>query len=136
MVCYFMKNDKSKHNFTSFFKKADIFLLVIFLLIGVGSVLAANLAPSSGTTVVISVNGEEYGRYPLNVEREISVDTVYGHNTVTISASTVYVSDSDCPNHDCERFGAISRPAQTIMCLPHRMLVRIVGETDIDAVIY
>jgi hypothetical protein len=127
---------KSDNKLTSFFKKADIILLAVFLLMGAGSLLAAKLQPSSGSTVVISVNGEEYGRYPLDVDREIDVDTVYGHNTVVISASTVCVSDSDCPNLDCERFGRISRPSQTIMCLPHRMLIRITGDTDIDAVIY
>ncbi len=127
---------KTDNKLASFFKKADIILLAVFLLMGAGSLLAAKLQPASGNTVVISVNGEEYGRYPLDVDREIDVDTVYGHNTVVISASTVRVSDSDCPNLDCERFGRISRPSQTIMCLPHRMLIRITGETDIDAVIY
>lgn len=131
-----MKNNKSSNKLLSFFNKADIILLAVFLLMGAGSVLAVNLQPASGSTVVISVNGEEYGRYPLNVDREIDVDTVYGHNTVTISDSTVCVADSDCPNLDCERFGRISRPAQTIICLPHRMLVRITGDADIDAVIY
>ena len=131
-----MKNKSSDNGFFAFFKKADILLLAVFLLMGAGSMFALRLQPDTGDTVVISVDGEEYGRYPLSTDREISVDTVYGHNTVTISAGTVSVTESDCPNHDCEGFGAVSKPVQSIMCLPHRMIVRITGSTDIDAVLF
>jgi len=133
---YYMKNRASDNRILTFFKKADVILLAVFLLLGVGSILILRLQPSSGDTVVITVNGEEYGRYPLNVDRVIDVDSEYGHNTVTISAGRVSVTESNCPNHDCERFGAVSKPAQSIMCLPHRMAVKITGETDIDTVIY
>ena len=131
-----MKNKAFDKVFFSFFKKADIILLAIFLLLGIGSVLVLRLQSAEGTTVIISVNGEEFGRYPLRVDREIDVDTGYGHNTVRISAGTVRVTESDCPNHDCEDFGAIARPAQSIMCIPHRLIVLISGDTDIDTVIY
>lgn len=126
----------SENRFLSFFNKADIILLAVFLLMGAGSVLALRMQPSEGNTVIISVDGEEYGRYPLYTDREISVDTGYGHNTVLISSGTVSVTESNCPNHDCESFGAVSRPAQSIMCIPHHLIVCISGETDIDTVIF
>ena len=131
-----MKNKAFDRVFFTFFKKADIILLAVFLLLGAAGMLTLRLQPTEGNTVVISVNGEEYGRYPLSVDREIDVDTGYGHNTVMISSGTVRVTESNCPNHDCEGFGAISRPAQSIMCIPHRLIVRITGYTDIDTVIY
>ena len=131
-----MKNKASDKFFFTFFKKADIILLAVFLLMGAGSLLVLRLQPSEGTTVVINVNGEEFGRYPLYTDRVIDVNTEYGHNTVTISSGTVSVTESNCPNHDCESFGAIARPAQSIMCIPHRMIVRITGNTDIDTVLF
>lgn len=131
-----MKNKASDKVFFAFFKRADIVLLAVFLLMGVGSLMVLRLQPCEGTTVIISVNGEEVGRYPLHTDRVIDVDTEFGHNTVTISGGTVSVTGSNCPNHDCESFGAIARPAQSIMCIPHRMIVRISGDTDIDTVLF
>ena len=131
-----MAEKKKKRELTEYFRRADILLLAAFLLMGAGSILVLRSGGSVGDRVVISIDGEEYGTYPLNIDREIDVDSPFGHNTVTIRDCTVAVTDSDCPNHDCEGFGAIAECAQVIMCLPHRLLVRIVGQTEIDTVIY
>lgn len=131
-----MKNKASDKKIFSFFKRADAVLLAVFLLLGAGSLLLLRWPSPEGGTVVISVNGEEYGRYPLDTDRVIEVDSEYGHNTVVIRSGAVSVTESDCPNHDCERFGAVSRPVQSILCIPHRMAVRITGEAEVDAVIY
>ena len=131
-----MKNEASDKKIFSFFKKADVILLAVFLLMGFGSMVVLRMPFSEGNTVVISVGGKEIGRYPLDADREIKIDTEYGHNTVTIRSGTVSVTESDCPNHDCERFGAVSKPVQSILCIPHRLVVRITGETDVDAVLF
>ncbi|MDO4983110.1 MAG: NusG domain II-containing protein [Eubacteriales bacterium] len=131
-----MEQTNDKKELLRFFNKADVILLIVLLLLGAGSIFASKIIPTGADTVVISVDGEEYGRFPLAADRVIDVDTVFGHNTVTISGARVSVTESDCPNHDCEDFGVIAKAGQSIMCLPHRMLVRIDGETDVDAVIY
>ena len=121
---------------SAFFRKADLLLFAVFLLLGVGALFLPRLAAEKADTVILLVDGKEYGRYPLDTDREIPVDSEYGHNTVSIRGSSVTVTESDCPSHDCERFGAISQSAQSIVCLPHRLLIRISGETEIDAVLY
>ena len=120
-----------------FFKKADIFLFLVLVLLGVLSVFAVRSSPvSQPGTAVITVDGKLYGRYSLSIDRQIEVRTQYGFNTVTISSGSVCVTDSDCPGHDCERFGAISNPRQVILCIPHRLCITIEGATDIDAFSY
>jgi len=42
----------------------------------------------------------------------------------------VWVSASDCPTQDCVRTGAISRPGQSIVCLPEQVIVKLVGTGD------
>lgn len=125
-----------KDELSSFFCLADIILLAVFILLGAVSLSLLKYNASPGDTVLISIDGAQYGSYPLSEDRNLSIDSEYGHNLVCISKGTVSVIESDCHNHDCERFGAISMPAQSIMCLPHHLLIRIIGETDIDAVIY
>ena len=38
--------------------------------------------------------------------------------------------DSDCPGQDCVHSGAVSRAGQSIVCLPARIVVELVGAAD------
>ena len=38
------------------------------------------------------------------------------------------MKSSDCDDHICEHMKAISRPGENIICLPHRLVITIVGE--------
>ena len=53
--------------------------------------------------------------------------------TVTVENGTVRVSENDCPGGDCMRTGAISRAGQSIVCMPGRVVVKIIGEETPDA---
>ena len=121
--------------FFKFIRKADIALLIFLVALGIASLF---LLPDSGVgeNVVITVNGEVYGQYPLSVDKVIDVSTEYGYNKVIISDGTVRVSESDCANHECQAFGDIDTPRQTIMCLPHRLIITITGKSDVDVVVY
>ena len=122
---------------TDFFKKTDIILLAVLIFIGIGSfVFLHGFGGSVGNTVIITVNGEKKGEYPLAADRVIDIETEYGRNTVVIENGYVYVSESDCLGHDCEGFGRISVPHQVIMCAPHRLCVTVEGKSDVDAVVY
>ena len=45
-------------------------------------------------------------------------------------ALTVVVSADDCPGQDCVHSGAVSRAGQSIVCLPARIVVELVGAAD------
>ena len=117
-------------------KKADIALFAALVLIGLASLGFLLTGEGSGSTVNITVDGEAYGSYPLAVDRVIDVDTEFGHNQITISGGRVWVSETDCSGHDCEHFGKISLAKQSIMCLPHKLIVSISGKSDVDIVLY
>ena len=119
-----------------FIKKADVALFAVLVLIGLASLGFLVSGKGSGNTVNITVDGERFGSYPLSVDRVIDVDTEFGHNQVTISGGKVWVSESDCTGHDCEHFGKISLAKQSVMCLPHKLIVSISGKTDVDIVLY
>ena len=59
-----------------------------------------------------------------------------GYNTVHITRNGVSVSDADCPDKLCVNMGEISGSAYPIVCLPHRLVVRIVSGSGgtVDAV--
>ena len=122
-----------------FFKKADIILLVFLLLLGVASIFIVRAVSGEAEVAEITVDGAVYGCYPLGTDRVIEVRSDYGYNRVVIADGRVSVDDSDCPNHDCQSFGKIGSAGQTIICIPNRMVVAILGgdgEDAVDAVVY
>lgn len=104
-----------------------LFLASLFL---IGIVLTAGIYCFSkqGSTITITVDGQLYGTYALNESREIPVE-LEGRvaNIIVIEGGSAYMKDADCPDKLCMHQGAISRNGQTIVCLPHKLVVEVVG---------
>ena len=121
----------------SFIRKADI-VLFCFLILSAGISAALILFRLSGTAgdVVITLNGNPYGTYSLEEDRRIEISGENYHNVVLIENGSVRMQSSDCHNQICVNHMPISRSGESIICLPHRIVVRIQGgkEADVDAV--
>ncbi|MDE6401086.1 MAG: NusG domain II-containing protein [Clostridiales bacterium] len=79
--------------------------------------------------LTVTVTAPNYERvFPLDEDRTVALD----HLTVHIENGRVWVSDADCADRVCERTGVISRGGQSIVCLPHGVVVRIGGESDLQ----
>ena len=95
---------------------------------------------SGALEAVVSVDGTEAFTAPLTgltrVERTVQAN---GYTLkIILTDKEVWVEESDCPTQDCVHTGHISRSGQSIVCLPARVTVRLVGgtgEADVDAVI-
>lgn len=95
---------------------------------------------SGALEAVVSVDGTETFTTPLTgltrVERTVQAN---GYTLkIILTDKEVCVEESDCPTQDCVHTGHISRSGQSIVCLPARVTVRLVGgtgEPDVDAVI-
>lgn len=90
-----------------------------------------DIAKNTEGVLEITVDGEVYGRYPLNQEQEINVVTAYGKNTVVIEDDTAYVTEADCPDKICVGMQKISRDGEMICCLPHRLILTVRGADSI-----
>ena len=89
----------------------------------------------SGGTVVVEQEGRETARYPLGENRSVRIESTYGYNVLIIENGLVWLSEADCPNLLCVRTGAVQYAGQSIVCLPHRLSVRITGGAPgLDAV--
>lgn len=114
-------------------RKADIVLFVVLILLGAAASVFA-LKGGGGDTVVVKVDGEVYGTYPLSEDREITVERDGHINKITIKEGTVQMSEASCKNQTCVHQGAVSKAGRTIVCLPNRVIVAIEGkeaETDV-----
>ena len=87
----------------------------------------------SGGRAVIEVRGDaQHWVFPLDSTETLEVQGPLGTTTVEISPGSVRVLDSPCPEKICVKTGSISRPGQTIACLPNRVFVVIRGASGDD----
>lgn len=117
-------------------KRKDIILIILLLLIAAGGMFAVKFLQSGeGARVVIRVDGSEYGSYPISEDQVIPIDNSYGHNLVVIKNGAVQMQEADCPDLICVKHAAISHNHETIICLPHRLVVEVEGgkNSEIDA---
>jgi len=82
-----------------------------------------------GKSVVVELNGKEV--YFCRVYRgmapvEFRVDAGNGkYNIVSVTYEEVKVTEANCPDQVCVKSGAIRYAGQAIVCLPHRVVVKI-----------
>lgn len=109
-------------------------------LILVGAVLAAALAVYAlvnvlgrdGQTVVVTVDGTVIAEKPITVNDAVEIKDADGYNRVVIDNREVYMESADCPDKVCVKTGRISRAGETIVCLPHKVVVEIKGGSSYD----
>lgn len=124
-----MKTNKQKF-------KAELLLVLAIILISAGIYLYMNvLMPSNGAKVQILVDGLVTQEYDLYKSQTIVVETENGgQNILVIDNGSCYLDDANCPDKLCVHQGTISKAGQSIICLPHKLVIKIVGgeEQDVD----
>lgn len=66
-------------------------------------------------------------------DRAIDLD---GHNIIVLAGKTARVESADCHDQVCVRTGTLTRAGQVAVCLPNRVVLKIVGEMgEIDAIV-
>lgn len=117
-------------------RRTKIWTIILFTLVLLG--LLGWWAVSSfggGTVAVITLDGQEYDRIDLSKVTEsydIEIDSIYGHNTVHVEPGRISVTRADCPDGVCVAQGAIDKGGVPIVCMPHRLVIKIEG-SGIDA---
>ena len=119
--------------------KNDIILAVIVIAVAATGLLLVNVFRTEGSFAVIKIDGKETERYPLSVNTEVVIETGDdGRNTLVIEDSKAFMKDANCPDKICEGHSKISYKGETIVCLPHKVVIEIVADeviNELDAVV-
>lgn len=119
-------------------KKKDMMIIAaVLILAGIMALFINYGQETSGETVRIMIDGKEYGKYSLMSEQVIEVVNEFGVNKITIKDGQVFMKEADCPDQYCVKHRTISKTNETIVCLPHKLVVEVLaqGDTgDIDSV--
>ena len=82
-------------------------------------------ATGTGAEAVVTVDGQEIGRYPLKKNGTFPLNG--GSNILVVENGEAWVSEADCPDKVCMGMGKISRNGEFIACLPNRLIVVVEG---------
>ena len=120
------------------FKPSDIIIVLVAAVVLALALVLRNASSESGLNAAVFHNGEQIALLPLEKDGVYTVDD-YGV-TVEVRSGKVRISESDCHDKICEKTGFISSPMQTIVCLPNRISVRLIGDksntgSNIDVVL-
>lgn len=111
------------------FRKKDMILIAVIIVIAaVSALLVKFVQQDTGAAIQITIDGKIYGEYNLSENQSISIDEVLGHNKLVIANSSAYMDEADCPDRYCMDYKPITNSGETIICLPHKLVVEVVGQ--------
>ena len=109
-------------------KRGDLWLTAGLLAVGLIAAILLPILLPTGASVSIERNGETLATYPLDTDRRVRLESEDGYNLLVIENGRAYIEDSDCRCGVCVAHSPISKEGESVICLPHKLIVRVVGE--------
>ena len=109
------------------FRNDVIFIAVLLLLVSALG-LCFYLFREEGNTVVVTVDKKEFGRYSLTEDAVVEIRTGKNQeelNLLVIKDGKAHVETATCPDGICAGHKPISREGESIVCLPHKVVITI-----------
>ncbi len=117
-------------------RKNDLILLAAVVLAGL-ALTAVYFASRTGETdaaaltVVVRQDGAVTAAYPLSQNGSYLIASEEGTNRLVIEGGTACIEDADCPDRLCVKQGKIRYAGDSLICLPHSLVVEITGSDEL-----
>lgn len=110
------------------FKNDSIFIAAILVAVAIAAG-AMLLFRGEGGAVTVEVNKQVVGTYSLAEDRVVDIPGGDGEfNRLVIRDGKAFMETATCPDGICVSHRPISRVGESIVCLPHRVIVKVIGE--------
>lgn len=106
----------------------DIFLILGILSFALVLFVAFKLNLKEGNLVKVTVDNKTKYCYDFNENTKVDITNGENTNTLVIKDGKAYISQANCPDKICVAHRAISKTGETIVCLPHKLVVEITEE--------
>lgn len=118
-------------------KPGDLIIIVLLVFLSFLPVILFSMDSASSNaehnTALISANGEVLHEMALMDDGETEtyehIDEAGHRNIIVREGTEVYMIDASCADQLCVRQGTISQNGETIVCLPHRVVVEVSSDT-------
>lgn len=117
------------------FRNDIIFIAALLLIVSLCGICFYFLR-GEGDKVVVTVDGKEFGTYSLaeDVRVEIRTGASDEHlNVLVIKDGQAYVEMATCPDGICAGHKPIKREGESIVCLPHKVVITVYATKEEDA---
>ena len=113
----------------------DLLLAAALLLLGGALALFLRLTRQAGGTVSVQIDGKVVTELPLGEDTELVLGEGEHTNTLVIQGGKARVVEASCPDRICVGQGAVQYAGESIVCLPHKLVITVQGgpPPDIDA---
>ncbi|MCM1495394.1 MAG: NusG domain II-containing protein [Bacteroides sp.] len=107
--------------------KPGDWILIGGLLLGAGLllVLIRGVFFSDGKKAVVILDGTVIMEQDLTEDCRIPIQTLEGYNVFQVQDGTAGIAEADCRDQICVEHVEISKKGETIVCLPHKLVVEI-----------
>ncbi len=106
----------------------DTLLIIAILILATVFILVNRITSTDGNNVAVLVDGKVLMSFELETDREELIETENGDNLLVIKDGKASVKSADCPDEICVKHREISKTGETIVCLPHKLVIEIVKE--------
>lgn len=106
-------------------------------ILSLGAFLLIQSAKQTGDRVELYQDGVLIQTLPLDKDATVHITAKNGgENVVTIKDGSVQVTEATCPDQVCVRHGPTHETADPIVCLPNRLVVKVIkeGAASLDGV--
>lgn len=115
-------------------KKMDIVIIVLLLIISFTPHLIffkTSQKSSKNNYAIIQVDGKIHKKIDLSKVKKsekVNLNLPNGKNTLLIKNNNIQMDSANCNDALCVKQGNISKVGQTIICLPHKLIIEIKGD--------
>lgn len=117
-------------------RRNDFMLIIILLFLAVVVFFVVKAKKTPGSLVVVSIDGEEILQLPLAENHIEIIENQADYNILVIENKLVNIKEANCANQLCVKHKSISLQGEMIVCAPHKLVVQIIGDSEIDSVNY
>ena len=119
--------------------KTWILIFSVVLVICLAATAFLYLHSSNSSTVTILQDGKIIREIDLSAVKNpysfVVNDPNGGSNTILVEPGRICVKDADCPDLVCVHRGWLSDSSAPIVCIPHRLVIQIGGDSPVDTVV-
>lgn len=107
-------------------KKRDIIVMIGILLCCVILIVAIRMRDKAGAVALVKVDGKVVKTLPLRYDTEVRITGINNaENIIVVKDGYVYMKEANCKNHYCMKHKKISKDKETIVCLPHKLVIEV-----------
>ena len=108
----------------------DIILAAVIFIVAAAGLMLWRMHRAEGESVAVLIDGVQTAVYPLSEDREVEIITGTDgehRNLLVIEGGKAFIREADCPDAICVKTRAASYVGESIVCLPHRLVIEIVA---------